>query len=722
MPTRTVPLEAVLYARLEATREVLLDFEASVVRLPPDLRMAVRTLRRVTEETQARLPATLAALPRDAAARRDLELIYVNFVRKLWRRAQVLATGTNDPSLPGDLVPLMHQHLTEPGQVALILRTTTGPTFESFSWPDVVGHLEDEWVSPSPPTRFDVSWRPPVMAFIEIPQALATATFLHLVGLGHELAHLEDDLLQQQRYGVMMGAIHKGAPHQEPHGYVSEALKKVDFPKDAPEDFVAIVERWSDELFADLVSVRRYGPAAAFALAELSELVAAYGVYQETHPPAEMRLSVMLTELRPFLERRLPARALTKAAFDALRTEALSHQKLRSQAKPQYREIVKAVLDALPVLRKAAAKLVPTPYKPDRLARIEALAGDLAAGIARSDTVQDDALRTTTELVADLFNAAAVVRHSPGIVQLASAMTGMPTPAPREVAAAMAKADRLLAHALAGVHLAEEWRKVQGSAAKEPARVRNEERPPAARAILAPHIIRRRLASRDKDRIVVTPLLDPSVAHGTLDMRLGREFIAFRKTRYLGVDPIGALRDAARMIEDEQRAAQRQLKGNEDGGDQPSHPELLERRSQDELHIRVGRTVERIFVPFRETFVLHPHQLVLACTLEYVCLPEDVGAYVLSRSSIGRLGILSATATFIHPGFCGVITLELVNTSETPVRVTPGMRIAQLVFEHADPAIGEPPGRYQFSTGPEITLLTSDRELQRLAEVIRQET
>jgi dCTP deaminase len=95
---------------------------------------------------------------------------------------------------------------------------------------------------------------------------------------------------------------------------------------------------------------------------------------------------------------------------------------------------------------------------------------------------------------------------------------------------------------------------------------------------------------------------------------------------------------------------------------------------------------------------------------------------VLSRSSVGRLGILSATATFIHPRFQGVITLELVNTSETPVRIIPGMRIAQLVFEHAETDAGEQRGRYQFSTRPEITLLTSDRELQRLAQFITPET
>src|SRR5439155_25248964 len=117
------------------------------------------------------------------------------------------------------------------------------------------------------------------------------------------------------------------------------------------------------------------------------------------------------------------------------------------------------------------------------------------------------------------------------------------------------------------------------------------------------------------------------------DVRLGREFIAFRKTRYLGVDPIAALRAAAEAVRDEEAelARWRTERGLPASG-RTVPAELLERRSQDELRIRVGRTVERIFVPFGETFVLHPNQLVLATTLEYVRLPANVGAYVLTRS------------------------------------------------------------------------------------------
>ncbi|MBI4346966.1 MAG: dCTP deaminase [Elusimicrobia bacterium] len=207
--------------------------------------------------------------------------------------------------------------------------------------------------------------------------------------------------------------------------------------------------------------------------------------------------------------------------------------------------------------------------------------------------------------------------------------------------------------------------------------------------------IRKRLQATDDSRIILTPLLEPKVDPGTIDVRLGRHFIAFRSSRYLGVEPVGAL--------------------VEEGS---SHS-ISEVEREEEFQVRLERTVERIFVPLGHPFALHPYELVLACTLEYIALPRDVGAYVLSRSSTGRLGILSATATYIHPGFRGVVTLELVNTGPTAIEITPGMRIAQFALEEAHlsgPGSGVgPQSVWQFSTRPDIARLTRESDMPTLA-------
>jgi dCTP deaminase len=84
------------------------------------------------------------------------------------------------------------------------------------------------------------------------------------------------------------------------------------------------------------------------------------------------------------------------------------------------------------------------------------------------------------------------------------------------------------------------------------------------------------------------------------------------------------------------------------------------------------------YVPFGGTYCLHPGTFVLGITLEWIRLPYDLAAYVIGRSSWGRRGLIIATATAVHPGFAGCLTLELSNIGETPVELKPGTTVCQL--------------------------------------------
>jgi dCTP deaminase len=88
----------------------------------------------------------------------------------------------------------------------------------------------------------------------------------------------------------------------------------------------------------------------------------------------------------------------------------------------------------------------------------------------------------------------------------------------------------------------------------------------------------------------------------------------------------------------------------------------------------------RTYVPFGSSIIIHPHQFMLAQTLEYLRLPTDLMAYVVGRSTWGRLGLIVATAIGIHPSFAGNLTFELRNLGETPLTLYPGQTIAQLFF------------------------------------------
>lgn len=90
------------------------------------------------------------------------------------------------------------------------------------------------------------------------------------------------------------------------------------------------------------------------------------------------------------------------------------------------------------------------------------------------------------------------------------------------------------------------------------------------------------------------------------------------------------------------------------------------------------------YVPFGDGFVLHPKAFVLGVTLEWIRLPADLSAFVIGRSSWGRHGLIIATATGVHPGFTGCLTLELSNIGEIPITIKPGTTICQIFIQRVE--------------------------------------
>ena len=101
-----------------------------------------------------------------------------------------------------------------------------------------------------------------------------------------------------------------------------------------------------------------------------------------------------------------------------------------------------------------------------------------------------------------------------------------------------------------------------------------------------------------------------------------------------------------------------------------------------------------------DKFIIYPGQFILATTMEYIAMPNDLTAFVEGRSSIGRLGLFIQNAGWVDPGFKGEITLELFNASTHAIELKAGQRIGQLVFVQMD-AIAMNPynGKYQGQTG-----------------------
>ena len=180
-----------------------------------------------------------------------------------------------------------------------------------------------------------------------------------------------------------------------------------------------------------------------------------------------------------------------------------------------------------------------------------------------------------------------------------------------------------------------------------------------------------RLADGD---LAIDPLddIETQVQPASVDLRLGSQFLEFRRTNIPCIHP-----DDAREVDE---------------------------------------YVEETHVPEGDDFILHPGDFVLGTTKERVEVPSDLLATVQGRSSLGRLAVvIHATAGIVDPGYDGQITLELSNLGAAPVALSPGMRVSQLIFTElknpADRPYGAERGsKYQGQSGPQASRIGDDPE------------
>jgi dCTP deaminase len=167
---------------------------------------------------------------------------------------------------------------------------------------------------------------------------------------------------------------------------------------------------------------------------------------------------------------------------------------------------------------------------------------------------------------------------------------------------------------------------------------------PAAGSVLSDATIR---ALVEAGRITIDPWDPALVQPASVDLRLGASFRVFHNHRASAID----LRDPPANL------------------------------------------TEELTIGANESFVIHPGEFCLGTTEEWVELPDDIVARIEGKSSLGRLGlIVHATAGFCDPGFKGALTLELNNLTRIPIKLWPGLLIAQLSFMKLDRPAERPYG------------------------------
>ena len=105
-----------------------------------------------------------------------------------------------------------------------------------------------------------------------------------------------------------------------------------------------------------------------------------------------------------------------------------------------------------------------------------------------------------------------------------------------------------------------------------------------------------------------------------------------------------------------------------------------------------------------DTYIMMPGDFILCTSLETTTIPDDAVAQLLSKSSIGRVGLEHLHAGYGDPGFSGQWTWELLNVAPWPIELVVGKRIMQLVLMclvDVPAATYEKTGRYQNQIGPQ---------------------
>ena len=168
--------------------------------------------------------------------------------------------------------------------------------------------------------------------------------------------------------------------------------------------------------------------------------------------------------------------------------------------------------------------------------------------------------------------------------------------------------------------------------------------------VLSDRDIKKALSSK---RIVITPApdLDTQLGSCSIDLRLGDTFRVFDHSKYGHIDP--AKKDYSNEITKEIRI--------EDGG----------------------------------SFIMQSGEFVLAVTLENVKIPNDLMAVLYPRSSTNRKGLSLDLTGIIDSGYEGQLTLPIRNnTHSQAVRLYPGERMCQVVFEELKESVKARKSKY----------------------------
>lgn len=564
-------------------------------------------------------------------------LRHTNFVADFVERH--LAHGTRR-ELSKALVDELHRELDAMalGQYGVVISHG-----EAFNFTTTYGDLRGAIFGPLLPAGAPTPSPPEPFALFKMPRIEGAGVQWRPVLLGHEVAHVA----VRDKGALATYDVWRRFDVKRAEGLPNPRAGGSSPPVAVARGLYRIAQAWATELLCDAHALFRYGPAAVAALAEYFTSIGSMDTCAPTHPPAILRLRLLLDQLGAVADPRLQQ---VVRPWDDLTPDAIS----LTERWADY--LASMFLSQASDLFATVSTFGAEEYRHvERSPVVGVLADRLKDGVPGDQVVETPGSGFVPPIDPDVVNAVWVAR----------------------VEDSDRPVDILGKKALESLEFARRWVQNGGQLPSDlyeplPSGTALDEEDGVA--TLSEKLLATRLRLDDDRRLVVLPLVHrPKGA--AVDLRLSNRFIVFRRTGTASFDPLES--------SDDPRSIQ--------------------------VHLELA---------WGETFVLHPQEVVLGATLEYLVLPADLAGQVVTRSSYGRLGLLSATAVQIHPRFHGCLTLELVNLSTIPITLTPGERIAQLVLWRT----GEPdptPEKYSYPIGPEFSRVRDDPEANVLRALRR---
>ncbi len=652
-----------LYQRSASFRAYLRELAGENSGTDTSLRAAIELFIEYTDKLDQQASAVIVDETDKISVLRPL----LGHLRKIERIADQVFSRGHALALPRSLRAATRRELAELGieKHNTVLVIGEPQNFETF--------IDDLRKSMFDPRIFDLvelESTTDVLGMVCLPYLEGTRALWQPVTMGHELGHLAESVKQITEHlspadWLTQGIIDTLDLDRLPYWF--------DWSLDVLEEAQVVLTRWTREVICDLHAERRFGPAGFAAIAEFLASIVTLETERETHPPGSFRIHCM---------RRLLADDLGEYELVVQPWSHLGSASLMPMGSELGETLAQTILEHFEEISSAAALMTEKSY--DWHGR-QSVVGRLRDNFVEYVPALDVGLTASENVTQeDILNAGWLARahhenHSDRLHR----------------SNALAMLDRVVMKALDDLDFLSLWDEAGAAldesreAQDEPSATKKEigsHQPVAARKVersagtLSSEEITRRLQTSVDlgisrgEALIVTPYVSNAAQGAALDVRLSTKFITFRRS---GTPTFDSL---------------------ERGQDPREMQELVEK-------------------DWAGQFILHPLEMVLAATLEYLIMPSDLTAQVMTRSSHGRLGLLSATAVQIHPHFQGCLTLELVNLGQMPLTLTPGERIAQLVFSSVFPPTEPPPQKYAYPTGPQFSRVRHDKDISRLSKM-----